>query len=93
MLYIQTVLSSGPMVGIFAVDAGRNLGREEAYIELFSGELTYTDVIFLVKFSILTLYWCLFNRMNIKIPISILGTGVCMWGFAVVSVILPPSTR
>ncbi|PYH67482.1 uncharacterized protein BO88DRAFT_344157 [Aspergillus vadensis CBS 113365] len=56
---------------------------EDAYIGLFSCELTYTGVIVLVKFSILALYWRLFNRANIKIPISILATLVCMWGIAV----------
>lgn len=66
---------------------------EEAYIGLFSCELTYTGVIVLVKFSILALYWRIFSKTNIKIPISILATGVCMWGIAVVSVIFPPSSR
>ncbi|CRG87514.1 hypothetical protein PISL3812_04532 [Talaromyces islandicus] len=56
---------------------------EEAYIGLFSCELTYTGVIVLVKFSILALYWRIFNKTNIKIPISILATAVCMWGIAV----------
>ncbi|GLA28505.1 hypothetical protein AnigIFM63326_006084 [Aspergillus niger] len=56
---------------------------ENAYIGLFSCELTYTGVIVLVKFSILALYWRLFNRANIKIPISLISTLVCMWGIAV----------
>ncbi|OJZ90167.1 hypothetical protein ASPFODRAFT_202724 [Aspergillus luchuensis CBS 106.47] len=56
---------------------------EDAYIGLFSCELTYTGVIVLVKFSILALYWRLFNRANIKVPISLLATLVCMWGIAV----------
>ncbi|RAK83109.1 integral membrane protein [Aspergillus costaricaensis CBS 115574] len=56
---------------------------EDAYIGLFSCELTYTGVIVLVKFSILALYWRLFNRANIKLPISLLATLVCMWGIAV----------
>lgn len=66
---------------------------EDAYIGLFSCELTYTGVIVLVKFSILALYWRLFNRANIKIPISILATLVCMWGIAVVSVVTLPLRR
>ncbi|PYH49850.1 uncharacterized protein BP01DRAFT_309921 [Aspergillus saccharolyticus JOP 1030-1] len=56
---------------------------EDAYIGLFSCELTYTGVIVLVKFSILALYWRLFNRSNIKIPIGIIASAVCMWGIAV----------
>lgn len=63
---------------------------EDAYIGLFSCELTYTGVIVLVKFSILALYWRLFNRANIKLPISLLATLVCMWGIAVVSIVTLP---
>ncbi|KAJ5287687.1 hypothetical protein N7478_003373 [Penicillium angulare] len=56
---------------------------EDAYIGLFACELTYTGVIVLVKFSIMALYWRIFNKTNIKVPISILATLVCMWGIAV----------
>ncbi|KAJ6015163.1 hypothetical protein N7540_009754 [Penicillium herquei] len=56
---------------------------EEAFIGLFSCELTYTGIVVLVKSSILALYWRIFNRTNIKIPISIIATAVCMWGIAV----------
>ncbi|KAJ5731678.1 uncharacterized protein N7483_006186 [Penicillium malachiteum] len=59
---------------------------EKAFIGLFSCELTYTGIVVLVKSSILALYWRIFNRTNIKIPISILATAVCMWGIAVTSV-------
>ncbi|KAJ5622633.1 integral membrane protein [Penicillium herquei] len=59
---------------------------EDAYIGLFACELTYTGIVVLVKSSILALYWRIFNRTNIKIPIGILATVVSMWGIAVVSV-------
>ncbi|KAI1370590.1 hypothetical protein F4677DRAFT_465074 [Hypoxylon crocopeplum] len=52
-------------------------------IGLFTAELTYTGVIVFVKFSILTLYWRIFNKTNIKLPISILAVTVLMWGIAV----------
>lgn len=59
---------------------------EDMFIGLFSSELTYTGVIVFVKFSILALYWRIFSKTNIKLPISILATFVFMWGTAVVSI-------
>lgn len=50
---------------------------------LFVAEITYTGVIVFVKFSILALYWRIFNKTNIRLPIAILGTAVLMWGIAV----------
>lgn len=58
---------------------------EDMFIGLFCCELTYTGVIVFVKFSILALYWRIFSKTNIKIPIAILATLVFMWGTAVVS--------
>lgn len=66
---------------------------KKAYIGLFSCELTYTGIIVFVKFSILALYWRIFNKTNIKIPISILATGVSMWGIAVVSLFFGLKSR
>ncbi|KAI1126286.1 hypothetical protein F5Y10DRAFT_278912 [Nemania abortiva] len=53
-------------------------------IGLFTAELTYTSVIVLVKFSILALYWRIFNKnSSIKIPIIVLTVVVSAWGIAV----------
>ncbi|RYP41312.1 hypothetical protein DL769_011578 [Monosporascus sp. CRB-8-3] len=53
-------------------------------IGLFTAELTYTGVIIFVKFSILALYWRIFNKSgSIKLPIGILTAAVLMWGIAV----------
>ncbi|KAI1635178.1 hypothetical protein F4809DRAFT_615217 [Biscogniauxia mediterranea] len=56
---------------------------EYFYIGLFTAELTYTGVIVFVKFSILALYWRIFNNTSIKVPVCILGSAVLMWGIAV----------
>ncbi|KAI1487267.1 hypothetical protein F5X96DRAFT_650914 [Biscogniauxia mediterranea] len=56
---------------------------EYFYIGLFTAELTYTGVIVFVKFSILALYWRIFNKTSIKVPVCILGSAVLMWGIAV----------
>ncbi|KAK9769640.1 putative Integral membrane protein [Seiridium cardinale] len=52
-------------------------------IALFTCELTYTGVIVFVKFSILALYWRIFNKTSIKLPIVIVASAVFMWGLAV----------
>ncbi|KAI1092952.1 hypothetical protein F5B19DRAFT_179338 [Rostrohypoxylon terebratum] len=57
---------------------------EYFYIGLFTAELTYTGTIVFVKFSILALYWRVFNSSSsIKVPISIIASAVLMWGIAV----------
>ncbi|KAI7783716.1 hypothetical protein LA080_011425 [Diaporthe eres] len=56
---------------------------EDMFIGLFACELTYTGVIVFVKLSILALYWRIFSKTNIKLPIAILSTFVLMWGVAV----------
>ncbi|PYI15323.1 hypothetical protein BO99DRAFT_476386 [Aspergillus violaceofuscus CBS 115571] len=71
----------------------RRDATQRADIGLFSCGLPNTGIIVLVKCFILALYWRLLNRTNIKIPVSILATAICMWGIAVVSVIFPPSSR
>ncbi|KAI1099134.1 hypothetical protein F4804DRAFT_349604 [Jackrogersella minutella] len=53
-------------------------------IGLFTAELTYTGVIVFVKFSILALYWRLFQKStSIKLPIFIMGVVVFVWGIVV----------
>ncbi|OGM47423.1 hypothetical protein ABOM_002560, partial [Aspergillus bombycis] len=86
--YVRIPRALGRHIQTFGPNA-----TEKTYIGLFPCELTYTGAIVLVKFSILALCWRLFNRANTKIPNSILATGVCMWGLAVVSVTFPPSSR
>ncbi|KAH6649103.1 integral membrane protein [Truncatella angustata] len=56
---------------------------EDLFIGLFVCELTYTGVIVFVKFSILALYWRIFNKTSIRYPITILGIAALMWGIAV----------
>ncbi|KAI2777041.1 integral membrane protein [Daldinia loculata] len=57
---------------------------ETFYICLFISEMTYTGAIVFVKFSILALYWRIFNKSgSIKLPITILTAAVLMWGLAV----------
>ncbi|KAI1428107.1 hypothetical protein F5Y12DRAFT_782831 [Xylaria sp. FL1777] len=63
---------------------------------LFTAELTYTGVIVFVKFSVLALYWRIFNKnSSIKLPIAILSATVGAWGIAVFLLTLlqcvPPS--
>ncbi|KAI0902725.1 hypothetical protein F4823DRAFT_629953 [Ustulina deusta] len=58
--------------------------QEDWSIGLFIAELTYTGVIVFVKFSILALYWRIFNKnSSIKLPVVILSTTVGAWGIAV----------
>lgn len=38
-----------------------------------------------MKLSTLALYWRIFSKTNIKLPIAILATFIFMWGVAVVS--------
>ncbi|KAF4122761.1 hypothetical protein GMORB2_7068 [Geosmithia morbida] len=56
---------------------------EYLFIGLFVAELTYTGVIIFVKFSIAALYWRIFEKASIKIPIIIVSALVAMWGTAV----------
>ncbi|KAI1204849.1 uncharacterized protein F4807DRAFT_454337 [Annulohypoxylon truncatum] len=56
---------------------------EYFYIGLFIAELTYTGTIIFVKFSVLALYWRLFQNTSIKVPIGIIASAVLMWGTAV----------
>ncbi|KAI0514755.1 hypothetical protein F5B22DRAFT_647233 [Xylaria bambusicola] len=58
--------------------------QEDWAIGLFTAELTYTGVIVFVKFSILALYWRIFNKnSSIRLPIAILTGTVAAWGIAV----------
>ncbi|KAF2962768.1 hypothetical protein GQX73_g10803 [Xylaria multiplex] len=58
--------------------------QEDWAIGLFTAELTYTGVIVFVKFSILALYWRIFNKnSSIKLPVAILTFTVGAWGIAV----------
>ncbi|RWA04860.1 hypothetical protein EKO27_g10242 [Xylaria grammica] len=58
--------------------------QEDFAIGLFTAELTYTGVIVFVKFSILALYWRIFNQnSSIKLPVAILSGAVTAWGIAV----------
>ena len=53
---------------------------------LFIGEILYTLVLCLVKYSILAFYWRLFGS-SIRIPMYVFGSIVSAWGVAVVSLI------
>lgn len=62
-------------------------GHDVSYyfsLGLFIAELTYTGVIVFVKYSIIALYWRIFNTTNIKIPLLVFGFIVTAWGIAVV---------
>ncbi|KAF2153683.1 hypothetical protein K461DRAFT_114435 [Myriangium duriaei CBS 260.36] len=60
---------------------GPNATRDFS-IGLFTAEVTYTGVVVFVKLAILALYWRIFNRSSIRLPIAILSTAVSMWGIA-----------
>ena len=62
--------------------------RAEIYIFLgfCFAELTYTGVIVFIKFSILALYWRLFDRTSIKPWIYVLCGILTSWDLAVVSI-------
>ncbi|KAI0409322.1 hypothetical protein F4802DRAFT_593599 [Xylaria palmicola] len=62
---------------------GPNVQRDFA-IGIFAAELNYAGVIVFVKFSILALYWRIFNKnISIKLPVAVLSTTVTAWGIAV----------
>lgn len=60
---------------------------------LFISELCYTGVITTVKYSILALYWRLFKKTPIRIPIYIVTAMVTCWGLAVVISVPPQAAR
>ncbi|KAJ5817158.1 hypothetical protein N7447_009391 [Penicillium robsamsonii] len=69
-------------VGTHIYPLGRT-GVSHFYINLFVCEILYTLSLCFTKYSILLLFWRIFNRTNIRIPIYIIASVVTGWGLGV----------
>lgn len=64
-------------------------GAETVFFKgLFISELVYTGVMTCVKFSILALYFRLFQLRQVKIAVYVVSCIVTTWGVGVVSLLL-----
>ena len=62
---------------------------ENSFKALWTGELLYTFILCLAKYSILAFYWRIFASA-IKIPVCIVAGFVTAWGISVVGVLSLP---